>query len=69
MASWGTAHDPRTPLSAKVAAVVIAAYALSPIDLISEFIPVLCYLDDIVFMPLAIILAVTLIPATLLREC
>jgi uncharacterized membrane protein YkvA (DUF1232 family) len=68
MALWIAARDPRTPLAAKVVAVVIAAYALSPIDLIPDFVPVLGYLDDIIFVPLGIMLAVRLIPVALLEE-
>lgn len=68
MTLWIAARDPRTPLSAKVVAVVIAAYALSPIDLIPDFVPVLGYLDDIILVPLGIMLAVRLIPVTLLEE-
>ncbi|MBN9498954.1 MAG: DUF1232 domain-containing protein [Alphaproteobacteria bacterium] len=67
-ALWVAAGDPRTPLAAKVVAVVIAAYALSPIDLIPDFVPVLGYLDDIIIVPLGIMLAVRLIPVALLEE-
>jgi uncharacterized membrane protein YkvA (DUF1232 family) len=67
-ALWIAARDPRTPLAAKVVAVVIAAYALSPIDLIPDFVPVLGYLDDIIIVPLGIMLAVRLIPVALLEE-
>ena len=58
VALWIAARDPRTPWYAKVAAGVVAAYALSPIDLIPDFVPVLGYLDDIVIVPLGIALAV-----------
>lgn len=68
MTLWIAARDPRTPLAAKVIAIVIAAYALSPIDLIPDFVPVLGYLDDIVIVPLGIMLAIRLIPMTLLEE-
>ena len=53
VALWIAARDPRTPTVAKVAAAVLAAYALSPIDLIPDFIPVLGYLDDLVIVPSA----------------
>jgi len=56
------------PWYAKVAAVAVAAYALSPIDLIPDFIPVLGYLDDLVIVPLGILLAVKLVPADLMVE-
>jgi uncharacterized membrane protein YkvA (DUF1232 family) len=61
-------RDPRTPWYAKAWALVVAAYALSPIDLIPDFIPVLGYLDDLVLLPLGIALAVKLIPAGVMTE-
>lgn len=67
-ALWIAAHSSRTPIVAKVVAGAVAAYALSPIDLIPDFIPVLGYLDDIVIVPLGIALAVRLIPAALMAE-
>jgi uncharacterized membrane protein YkvA (DUF1232 family) len=68
VALWIAARDPRTPLIAKVTAAAVAAYALSPIDLIPDFIPVLGYLDDLLIVPLGIMLAVYLIPTDLLAE-
>jgi uncharacterized membrane protein YkvA (DUF1232 family) len=68
LALWIAARDPRTPLLAKAVAAAVAAYALSPIDLIPDFIPVLGYLDDLLILPLGIALAVWLIPAPLLAE-
>ncbi|TIT56386.1 MAG: DUF1232 domain-containing protein, partial [Mesorhizobium sp.] len=68
VALWLAARDPRVPWYAKVAAGVVAAYALSPIDLIPDFIPVLGYLDDLIIVPLGILLAVKLIPAALMAE-
>jgi uncharacterized membrane protein YkvA (DUF1232 family) len=62
------ARDPRTPWYVKAFALGIAAYALSPIDLIPDFIPVLGYLDDIVLLPLAIVLAVRLVPPDIMAE-
>lgn len=62
------ARDPRVPWYAKAVALAVAAYALSPIDLIPDFIPVLGYLDDIIIVPLGILLAVQLIPADILAE-
>jgi uncharacterized membrane protein YkvA (DUF1232 family) len=62
------ARDPRTPWYAKAFALLIAAYALSPIDLIPDFIPVLGYLDDVILLPLAILLAVRLVPAEVMAE-
>jgi uncharacterized membrane protein YkvA (DUF1232 family) len=62
------ARDPRVPWYAKVVAMAVAAYALSPIDLIPDFIPVLGYLDDFLIVPLGILLAVKLVPADLMVE-
>jgi uncharacterized membrane protein YkvA (DUF1232 family) len=68
VALWLAARDPRTPWHAKATAAAVAAYALSPIDLIPDFIPVLGYLDDVVIVPLGIMLAVRLIPGPLMAE-
>lgn len=68
VALWIAARDNRTPVVAKIAAACVAAYALSPVDLIPDFIPVLGYLDDLVIVPLGILLAVKLIPAPLMAE-
>jgi uncharacterized membrane protein YkvA (DUF1232 family) len=62
------ARDPRVPWYAKALALAVAAYALSPIDLIPDFIPVIGYLDDVVIVPLGILLAVRLIPPEVLAE-
>ena len=56
------ARDPRTPWYAKALAGAVAAYALSPIDLIPDFIPVLGYLDDVIIVPLGILAVLRLIP-------
>jgi uncharacterized membrane protein YkvA (DUF1232 family) len=61
-------RDPRVPWFAKLAALAIAVYALSPIDLIPDFIPVLGYLDELILLPLAIWLVLKLIPPDLLAE-
>jgi len=68
VALYIAAKDTRTPLSAKVISAAIVAYALSPIDLIPDFIPVLGYLDDLLIVPLGILLAVCLFPAPLMSE-
>jgi uncharacterized membrane protein YkvA (DUF1232 family) len=68
VALYIASRDPRVPWSAKVAAMAVAAYALSPIDLIPDFIPVLGYLDDLVIVPLGILLVVKLIPPPLMAE-
>lgn len=56
------ARDPRTPWLVRLLALFIAAYALSPIDLIPDFIPVLGYLDDLIIVPLGLFLVMRLIP-------
>ena len=61
-------RDPRTPWFARAAAVVVIAYAASPIDLIPDFIPVLGYLDDLILLPLGIMLVVRLIPAEVMKD-
>lgn len=61
-------RDHRTPIIAKCLGIVIVAYALSPIDLIPDFIPILGYLDDLILLPLGIYLAVKLIPEPLWHE-
>src|SRR4030081_3028074 len=61
--------DPRPPWYAKAVAAVVVAYALSPIDLIPDFIPVVGYLDDLILVPLGLALAVRLIPPALFEEC
>lgn len=68
VALWLAARDPRTPWYAKALALAVAAYALSPIDLIPDFVPVLGYLDDAVIVPLGILLTVMLIPGDLMAE-
>jgi uncharacterized membrane protein YkvA (DUF1232 family) len=60
--------DPRTPLYAKVWVLLVVAYALSPIDLIPDFIPILGSLDDLVLLPLGIALAIRLVPAEVLSD-
>ena len=67
-ALWIAARDSRVPLLAKIVAGAVAAYALSPIDLIPDFIPVFGYLDDIIIVPFGIMLAVRLIPVALMTE-
>jgi uncharacterized membrane protein YkvA (DUF1232 family) len=57
------------PWYAKAFAAVVVAYALSPIDLIPDFVPVLGYLDDLVIVPAGVMVALKLIPAPVLAEC
>jgi uncharacterized membrane protein YkvA (DUF1232 family) len=67
-ALWRAAGDPRVPWLAKALAVVIAGYALSPIDLIPDAVPVLGFLDDMILLPLGIALVVRLIPPAVMAE-
>ncbi len=69
LALWFAARHPGTPWYAKLLVAGIVAYALSPIDLIPDFIPVLGYLDDLILIPLGIVLAVRMIPRPILEEC
>ena len=62
-------RHPDTPILAKVIAFVTVAYALSPIDLIPDFIPVLGYLDDVILLPALIAWTVKLIPPSAMAEC
>lgn len=62
-------RDQRTPWYAKLFVGVIVAYALSPLDLIPDFIPVLGYVDDLVLVPLGILVATRMIPTAVLVEC
>jgi uncharacterized membrane protein YkvA (DUF1232 family) len=68
IAVWIAARDPRVPWYAKVLAASVAAYALSPIDLIPDFVPVLGYLDDVIIVPVGILLTVRMIPDGLMDE-
>lgn len=64
-----TAKDKRTPWYARVFILAIVGYALSPIDLIPDFIPVLGYFDDLIIIPVAIIIAIKLIPKDVYQDC
>lgn len=68
LALWIAARDPRTPWIAKVLCAAIAAYALSPIELIPDVIPVLGLLDEVILLPPLILLAVRLVPPALMAE-
>jgi uncharacterized membrane protein YkvA (DUF1232 family) len=68
VALWLAARDPRVPWYAKAVAAAVAAYALSPLDLIPDFVPVVGYLDDLLIVPLGILLAVKLIPEPIMAE-
>lgn len=66
VALYLAARSPLTPWHARVAAACVAAYALSPVDLIPDFVPVLGYLDDLLIVPLGIWLVIRMIPADLM---
>lgn len=68
IALYFAARDPRTPWIAKFIAGAVVAYALSPIDLIPDFIPVLGLLDDLILVPLGIWIALKLIPAPVMAD-
>ena len=68
LALYFAARDPRVPWYAKAMAMGTAAYALSPIDLIPDFVPLLGYLDDLIVLPVCIVLTVRLIPADVMEE-
>ena len=65
---WFAYRDPRTPILVKALCVFVVAYALSPIDLIPDFIPILGYLDDVILLPGLIWLAVRLLPPAVLAQ-
>jgi uncharacterized membrane protein YkvA (DUF1232 family) len=62
-------RDPRVPWYAKALTAGVVAYALSPIDLIPDFVPVLGYLDDLVLVPLGVLLVRALIPSGVMEDC
>jgi uncharacterized membrane protein YkvA (DUF1232 family) len=68
LALYLAARDPRVAWYAKALAALTAAYALSPIDLIPDFIPVFGYLDDVIIVPVAILLTVRLVPSGVMAE-
>ncbi len=68
MTLWFSRSHPDTPVSAKILAAVVVAYALSPIDLIPDFIPVLGYLDDLILVPIGIYLTLKLLPPHVIAE-
>lgn len=68
-ALYFASRDRRVPWHARVVAVVVVAYAFSPIDLIPDPIPVLGYLDDLILIPLGIALVIKLIPVEVLQDC
>lgn len=69
MTLWYAASHPRTPWYAKTMGLLVVGYALSPIDLIPDFIPVLGYLDDVILLPALIWLTIRMLPAPVLADC
>jgi len=67
-AIYRAARDPRVPWYAKALAICVAGYALSPIDLIPDFVPILGYMDDVVIVPLGLLIVIKLIPAEIMAE-
>ena len=67
-AIYRAARDPRVPWYAKALAFCVAGYALSPIDLIPDFVPVLGYIDDLIIVPLGILIVLKLIPPDIIAE-
>lgn len=68
IALWKLFRDPRTPRAPKIAAIVVLAYAVSPIDLIPDFIPILGQLDDLILVPLGVALVARLTPQPLWQQ-
>jgi len=62
------ARDPRVPWYTKALAIVVAGYAFSPLDLIPDFIPVIGFVDDVILVPLGIVLVIKLVPPEILQE-
>jgi uncharacterized membrane protein YkvA (DUF1232 family) len=69
VALYLAARDPRVPILTKIIIGLVVAYALSPIDLIPDFIPIIGYLDDLILLPLGIWLCIRLIPQVVWLEC
>ena len=69
VALWFACNDARVPWYARLLAACVVSYALSPIDLIPDFIPVLGYLDDLIIVPLGIVLVIKMIPPPVMADC
>ena len=65
---WFSTKNPKTPLAPKIICIFIVAYALSPIDLIPDFIPILGYVDNLILLPVLILVAIRLIPKSIIQE-
>lgn len=68
VAVYFAARDPRTPMLARYLALGVAAYALSPIDLIPDFIPIVGYLDDLLIVPLGLLLVIRMLPPEVISD-
>jgi len=68
VAVYCAARDPRTPRWIRYVALAIAAYALSPIDFIPDFIPIIGYLDDLLLVPLGILIVIRYLPKNVLED-
>lgn len=68
-ALYFAARHPHTPWYAKLMALLVVAYAFSPVDLVPDFVPALGYLDDLILIPLGIALTLRLVPEEVMREC
>jgi uncharacterized membrane protein YkvA (DUF1232 family) len=69
LALYLVCRDPRVPWYAKALAATVVAYALSPLDLVPDFIPVFGYLDDLILIPIGVLLVRRLVPGRVLDEC
>ncbi|MDU4959049.1 MAG: YkvA family protein [Sporomusaceae bacterium] len=69
IAMYFVIKHPATPLYIKILAAIIVGYALSPIDLIPDFVPILGYVDDVIILPLAIAIVIKTIPPLILESC
>jgi uncharacterized membrane protein YkvA (DUF1232 family) len=69
IALYFAGRHPQTPWYAKLLVAAVVAYALSPIDLIPDFVPVLGLMDDLIILPLGIALAIELVPSSVMAEC
>ena len=68
-AAWLAARDPRTPWPARLFGMLLTAYAVSPLDIIPDFIPIVGLLDDVVLIPLGLWLFVRMVPVEVLADC
>ena len=69
LALWFACRDRRTPWGVRLLGILIVAYALSPIDLIPDFIPIIGYLDELILLPMGLWLLLKLIPEPVLSDC